>query len=158
MNRESLSSRPAAAPFAATLPVGVAAVVDLVDRLIEVIEAENDELARGLPAAASIDGRDKARLADELRDRLAAGFDRATIAAAPAELRSRMVERVRLLERRTRENSTRLEAAITATRRRVDAVMRAIRTEMARNGHAYGANGRLPATAPASAVGRGRLI
>lgn len=132
-------------------------VAEIVDRLIAVIEAENRELARGLPASVSIDGLDKARLAEELRLRMVSGFDRDTIATASPELRERLIDRLRLLESSTEENRIRLEAAISATRRRVAAVMNAFRQQANRGGPAYGANGRIPTTTLASAAGRGRL-
>lgn len=132
-------------------------VAEIVDRLIAAIEAENRELARGLPASISIDGIDKARLAEELRLRMANGFDRSAIATASPELRERLIDRLRRLETSTQENRIRLEAAIGATRRRVAAVMNAFRQQANRGGPAYGANGRIPAAPRPSTAGRGRL-
>lgn len=119
-------------------------IIELVDRLIAVVDAENRDLAGGLPASVAAAAIDKSRLADELRRRIGAEFGRDAVARTAPDLRRRLIERASLLERLTQENMTRLEAAILATRARVDAVMRAIREQMSRDAHAYGANGRLP--------------
>ncbi len=119
-------------------------IIELVERLIAVVDAENRDLAGGLPASVAAAAVDKSRLADELRRRIGTEFRRDVVVRTAPEVRSRLIERAGLLERLTQENMVRLEAAIVATRRRVDAVMRAIREQMSRDAHAYGANGRLP--------------
>lgn len=113
------------------LPEGGAAIMELFDvmnELKEVIAAENDLLDIGMPAALSELSEIKTQLAEdfqELSSEVLADYA-AEIAADPA-LGRRIMEAGVELRTLTQANLERLGSAINATRRRIEAVMMAIR-------------------------------
>jgi len=119
----------------------VADIIDLVETLIRVINEENRQLANGLPASLSTAVADKGKLAINLETRVEAiKAQTISLAAAAPLLRQQLVDRSNVLSDAMIENTTRLRAAIEATRRRVEAVMRAVRDDATSNG-AYNATG-----------------
>ena len=113
---------------AATTPAVLKDFVGVMDKLKAIIETENEFLERGLPATLlattkrkSILSREYGALSNELLDQAAERLMQdpdlgAKLVAAGAELQAMSTENRELLER-----------AISATRRRVDGVMEAVR-------------------------------
>jgi len=113
---------------AATTPAVLKDFVGVMDKLKAIIETENEFLERGLPATLlattkrkSILSREYGALSNELLDQAAERLMQdpdlgAKLTAASAELQQMSTENRQLLER-----------AISATRRRVDGVMDAVR-------------------------------
>ncbi|QCK88677.1 flagellar protein FlgN [Phreatobacter aquaticus] len=129
----------------------------LVDELIAVISDENSQLAQGLPASMSLSAARKAELAKEFEQWVAdIRSRRIVLAHADQPLRARISEQTGVLQQGMDENVERLRAAIDASRRRVDAVMRAIREQIAPSGP-YQANG-LTRTASPPVAGSGRWV
>ncbi len=118
------------------------ALLELVDEFIVVVRAENALLERGLPASLSSVAARKMELAEafdgwvKAAQARAFGFDQAS-----EPVRGTFAERLALFQRLMNENIAYLAAAIEASRRRIDAVMNAIRNEMA-DASPYGANGK----------------
>lgn len=113
----------------------------LIDELIQVIEDENAELAKGLPASRLKQVDAKARLAEVFERWVAectAGCG--AIKVQNRQLRDLLVDRILQLRGAMDENLIRLRAAIEASHRRIDAVMQAIREQLA-NKSPYGAAG-----------------
>jgi hypothetical protein len=131
-------------------------VIALVDELSLVIAEENRILARGMPASLSASVVRKHELADAFEQWVKQVTGQKLCAQSDDALRERLLVRVKALRVAMAENVTRLRAAIDATRRRIDAVMRAIRTEMS-GSSPYGANGRLQDSRAAHSV-RGNSI
>ncbi len=138
--------------FVARQPVGnrhgsneaVTAVIRLVDELLALIEEENRHLASGAPASTSSVIARKAALAEEFGKWVAGVRERQiVISEADSRLHARLRERSVLLRQRMHENVDGLRAAVAATRRRVDAIMRAIREQVTPPSNQYGASGRL---------------
>ena len=117
------------------------ALIALIDDLIVVIDDENVELAKGLPASRLKQVDEKARLA-ELFERWVAECTGGTqtIHVADRQLRERLLDRILQLRGAMDENLVRLRAAIEASNRRIDAVMQAIREQLA-SASPYGAGG-----------------
>ena len=115
----------------AAMPEGGAAIMelfDVMDELKDVIAAENDLLDIGMPAALSELSEIKTQLAEdfqELSSEVLADYA-AEIAADPA-LGRRIMEAGMELRALTQANLERLSSAVNATRRRIEAVMMAIR-------------------------------
>jgi phosphoenolpyruvate-protein kinase (PTS system EI component) len=116
-------------------PTGTAAadvenLLELIAELQQVMLAENDFLRRGLPAALSdlnvVKDRLSERYATESQALLAAHTD--VIVADPA-LCGQLIDAGHRLRELTLENMQRLNAAMAATRARIDAVMAAIRQQ-----------------------------
>lgn len=116
-------------------------MIQLIDELIVVIDDENAELAKGLPASRLKQVDEKARLA-ELFERWVADCTGGSnvIHVQNLQLRDRLVDRVLQLRGAMDENLVRLRAAIEASHRRIDAVMQAIREQLA-SASPYGASG-----------------
>lgn len=121
----------------------VARVVALVEELIAVVEEENRNLARGMPASLSNSTARKTALAEDV-ERWAMHVQRHDLGGAAKDhaARDRLVEQVRRLTAVMDENVARLRAAIAASQRRVDAIMRAVREEVASRAP-YGQNGQV---------------
>jgi hypothetical protein len=124
-------------------------VIALIDDLIVVVAEENKILARGIPASLSTSVARKNELADlfELWVRQITS-QQLFVRVSDHALRLHVLDRVRVLRVEMAENVERLTGAIEATRRRIDAVMRAIRTEVA-GPVPYGPNGRMRAAGTA---------
>lgn len=117
-------------------------LVNLIDDLVALIGEENRELETGVPGAASSATALKARLGNELEawvGQVRAG--EIDLGIASPHLRLKLTQRAEVLDQAMQENMVRLRAGIDATRRRVDAIMRAIR-EQAVTKHGYDATGR----------------
>lgn len=127
--------RPAAAP-GETSPI--AAFFQMVDEFVALLAEENALLSRGLPAPLVSTVRSKEMLAIQLR----AGWQRALmtcaddIAAAP-ELRQGLAGAARRLRVLAEDNRAKILAAQKATRRRIEAVMSALRQQI-EQGQPYG--------------------
>jgi hypothetical protein len=118
------------------------AVINLIDEMIAVVESENRELGRGIPASLSGSIARKNELADRFERWVALVKERRLqIPEGASELRKRLLERTARLEGVMAENISRLQAAMEASRHRVEAVMNAIR-QQAEAESRYGANGR----------------
>ncbi len=135
----------------------VVRIITLIDAMAEVIREDNALLAKGVPASLTDAVTRKASLAAELEQwTLAVRQRKLRLEQADPELRGWMTRRGADLQAEMNENVDRLEAAIEATRRRVDAVMRAMREQVTDHG-SYQANGRVMTharPAPAGVVGR----
>ncbi|MDC7786779.1 flagellar protein FlgN [Rhodoplanes sp. TEM] len=123
--------------------LSVAKVTALIDELIAVVEEENRNLARGMPASLSNSTARKTALAEDV-ERWAMHVHRHDLgnAAADREMRDHLFEQVRRLNTVMDENVSRLRQAIAASQRRVDAIMQAVRQDMASRG-TYGENGQV---------------
>lgn len=150
---------PAAASQPAADPA-VSALIVLVDELITVIADENRTLAMGTPAAASHLIARKQTLSVALARSVAGVADRhIVIGRASPRLQARLRDRSAVLAPLVEENVAGLKSAIAATRRRVDAIMRAIREQATPAPGQYGASGRPAANRPAaSSTGRSRYL
>ncbi|MDA8231367.1 MAG: hypothetical protein M0006_08510 [Magnetospirillum sp.] len=114
-----------AAPSAETAAIEL---MQVMAELRAVFLAENDLLRRGLPAKLVEMVDRKTELSEEFSSLYRDVFvQHADDLAANPELRERLVETGHELQDLSRENMWRLEAALNATRRRVEAVMAAIR-------------------------------
>jgi len=121
-------------------------MLELVEALIEVVSEENSTLARGLPVAMTGTLKPKIILGRKLEHQVR--LVRAGVPldpdASPA-LRQQLIERGQVLTTVMDENALRLRAAMISTRRRIDAIMRALREQESRPGP-YSASGRQQST------------
>lgn len=129
-------------------------LMDVITELTEVIHEENAVMAEGMPAAVihTIDRKLELsdiyeELCDELRD------SRPECLAADPELARKLMEAVLLLREATAENLVRLEAAMDASKRRVEAVLAAVRSEV-ETARPYSAEGTIPLGACLAAFGK----
>ncbi|MDR3476230.1 MAG: hypothetical protein P4M09_31685 [Devosia sp.] len=131
----------------------VGEILGVLNALIALIEAENLELARGMPASLASTLAEKTRLSASLEGWVSA-IKTGSITLAPASdgLRRELVERSTLLTEVMKVNTTRILAAMEATQRRISAIMRAVR-EQGSTQQAYGANGTVRSR-PAAPHGR----
>lgn len=129
-------------------------LLDVVSELTEVILEENSVMAGGMPAAvvATIDR--KLELSDAYEELCAEMMEtqRDSLAADPL-MAGKLMEAVLRLREVTAENLIRLEAAMNASKRRVEAVMAAMHSE-AQVAAPYGANGEVPIGARLAAFGQ----
>lgn len=105
----------------------VTGLLETMDELADVLAIENDFLDRGLPAALSEVAARKSELADEYRDACeeVLSSHRDELQSRP-ELMERLASAGTELHCLTHENMARLEVALAATQRRIDAVMAAV--------------------------------
>lgn len=130
----------------------------LMEEFIAVVRDENAMLARGLPASVSSVSERKNELAGAFERWVKAAESRTLrLEAAPSPVRKQFLERLQLFQATMNENVARLEAAIEASRRRIDAVMSAIRQEMVEVSP-YGANGKVRSVANRSSTRPGFTI
>lgn len=123
----------------------IADLVELIDCLIDVVTEENIALAMGLPASQSRHTARKLELADMFEQWVKEVARKNMLLGTPdRNLQVKVLERIEQLRVTMDENVTRLRAAIEASQRRIDAVMAAIREQIADNSP-YGANGRVSA-------------
>lgn len=120
----------------------LSSAIALIDELVHVIECENETLGRGFPA--SLVGTTTRKNA------LGAAFEvwvmcvrsrTVDLSHCDENLRAQLVTRTKVLNEAVSENVGRLRAAIDASHRRLDALMRAIQEDVAQSAP-YGANGR----------------
>jgi len=125
--------------------LAIADLMTVMSDLIAVVETENDLLHRGLPAALS-DYADKKEILTNKFTNLSRGvlLTCRQELAEDDELRTQIVATGQILKSLTQENMRLLRGAMDATRRRINSVMTAIRTESGIQG-TYGASGALTA-------------
>jgi hypothetical protein len=132
-----------------TSDAAIAGLFEVMDNLRDILEAENDFLRRGLPAALSDLNARKQQLTDAYAD-----LSRSVVARyadeimADRTLSQRLLDAGRELRDLSMENMQRLSIAIEATRSRIDAVMAAIRAHDHQTQN-YGGKG-LPTTSTRS--------
>lgn len=117
-------------------------LIALIDGLIEIVNEENVELAKGLPASRLKHVDEKNRLATLFEQSVAEAVGKAaSLNVQDRVLREQLMERILRLRAAMDENVMRLRAAIDASNRRIEAIMHAIREQIA-NVSPYGAAGR----------------
>ncbi|MGE4278403.1 MAG: flagellar export chaperone FlgN [Magnetospirillum sp.] len=129
------------------------ALLDTVSELSELITEENRALAAGYPAGLAASTERKTELAAEyaeLWDDL--GPQGAAVLAQDPDFSRVLMAAVVSLRSATQENATRLEAALAASRRRVESVLEALRQDGA-GSRTYGAKGDIPLELKLSALG-----
>jgi len=122
-------------------PSGNQAIDDLdalIAELIAVIDDENALLASGMPASLAATTGRKSNLASNIEASL-----KAISAAGPVtdEERAYLDQRVGFVQRLAQENLSRLAGAIGASRRRIAAVVAAVRDDSLSTTPAYGRTG-----------------
>ena len=107
-------------------------LLELIDALIAVVSEENAALAKGHPASQSRYTELKVRLGDQFEQWVKDVSMRNTLLCSPNRaLQERVLQRIACLCTAMDENMVRLRAAIAASQRRIDAVMDAIRGQIA---------------------------
>jgi hypothetical protein len=120
-------------------------LVELIDSLIDVVTEENIALAMGLPASQSQHTNRKLELSASFEKWVKEVSMKNVLLTTPdRKLQAKVFQRLEQLRISMDENVARLRAAIEASQRRIDAVMSAIREQMADNSP-YGSNGRVSA-------------
>jgi len=118
----------------------VSDMLDLLDELHDLVEGENRLLAGGIPASLSHTLARKSTLARRLDVSLAAmrapGFKAAT---DPDDLAS-LVSKLQTLRVLMNDNTRMIKRSLDSTRRRIDAIMKALRSAPGRVA-SYGADG-----------------
>lgn len=133
-------------------------VIAVIDELVALIDQENQILARGIPASLAGSVVRKNELADMFEDKVKEVIERQLFLRMTNDaLRRQLMARTKALRVSMTENTDRLRAAIEATRRRVDSVMRAIRAEVAGKPTSYGPNGKFKESRAALSL-RGRSV
>lgn len=130
-------------PIALSAEQMVEALIDVMADLSEVLRAENDLLRQGMPAALAQLTDRKNELAQEYAHLLKlalADRDNVTAVVNSRAWRAKVVDVSEEFHAVSQENLTRLDAAMFATRRRIEAVMSAIRRRD-REGGNYRRNG-----------------
>lgn len=135
------------------------ALLALVDDLIVVIEEENTLMAAGIPASTSHLVERKRELAGKFSHWIAGLRSREIeVVHADSALRKRLVESNEVLRLHMNDNVESLRASIAATRRRIDAIMRAIREQSTPPPSRYGANGKVAPPQTSRAIRPGRYL
>ena len=117
-------------------------LIALIDNLIAIVNEENVELAKGLPASRLKQVDEKNRLASLFEQCVAEAVGKtANLNVQDRVLREQLLDRILKLRVAMDENVMRLRAAIDASNRRIEAIMQAIREQIA-NVSPYGAAGR----------------
>jgi hypothetical protein len=125
-------------------------LIALIDSLIVIVNEENVELAKGLPASRLKQVDEKNRLANIFEKCVAEAVGKtASLNVQDRVLREQLLERILRLRGAMDENVMRLRAAIEASNRRIEAIMQAIRQQIA-NVSPYSARGRRVTTAVSS--------
>jgi hypothetical protein len=118
-------------------------MITVIDELIAVVIEENAWLAQGLPASRSKQIGRKTELAESFEKLVGdVTSNNASVQTDDEELRLKFVDRMQMLKTAMDENIIGLQAAIEASRRRIEAVMSAIREQVA-DANPYNASGRL---------------
>ena len=117
-------------------------LITLIDNLIAIVNEENVELAKGLPASRLKQVDEKNRLASLFEQCVAEAVGKAAnLNVQDRVLREQLLDRILKLRVAMDENVMRLRAAIDASNRTIEAIMQAIREQIA-NVSPYGAGGR----------------
>ena len=111
-----------------TEPLTIEAMLVLIEDLHGLIEEENGKLAMGLPASLAQTVARKTRLADELEGWLAL-MRQGAFAGTDPQVLAHLVERLQSLGALMRTNTSSIKRSMEASRRRIDAIMRALRDE-----------------------------
>lgn len=131
-------------------------LVELIDRLIDVVTEENIALAMGLPASQSKHTAQKLELSELFENWVKQVAMKNVLLTSPdRKLQQKVLDRIEQLRVVMDENVARLRAAIEASQRRIDAVMSAIRAQIS-DKSPYGANGRV--SAPSASASRGLQV
>ena len=131
--------------------------IALIDELVRVIECENETLGRGFPASLVGTTTRKNALGAAFEVWVMSVRSRTVdLSHCDENLRAQLVARTKVLNEAVSENVDRLRAAIDASHRRLDALMRAIREDIAQSAP-YGANGRVAPPPAAARSLRSRL-
>jgi flagellar biosynthesis/type III secretory pathway chaperone len=118
-------------------------LVELINALIAVVSEENAALAKGHPASQSRYTEMKIRLGDQFEQWVKDVSRREVLLCSPDRaLQERVLQRIACLCTAMNENMVRLRAAMAASQRRIDAVMDAIRGQIA-DASPYNATGRV---------------
>lgn len=123
----------------------------MIDELIAIIDDENALLASGMPASLAATTGAKSNLAG----RIEAYLRTLGAGVVTPEERIYLDERVGLVQSKARDNLSRLAGAIGASRRRIAAVVAAVREAGTATAPAYGRNGSRVGDAPS---GRSSLL
>ncbi|MDR3374050.1 MAG: flagellar protein FlgN [Ancalomicrobiaceae bacterium] len=154
----SLAEHESASAAASTTPMTpIERLLALSSQLADVVEEENRLLAMGFPSSLAATTEDKLRLARAIEQVMADPTVRLRTAAASEGERGLLAARIRRIQVAVAENSCRLAGALEATRRRIAAVMSAVKDRVSTEALAYGSNGRRPSVAATSAI-RERLV
>ncbi len=104
------------------------AVMAVIDDLLVTIAEENRALANGMPASLASSVQHKTDLADYLDAALAAiRAGTLSLGDMPPRQLAALIERLSTLCKLMSENTSRIHQAMDASRRRIDAIMRALR-------------------------------
>lgn len=128
-------------------------MVDLLDELHEVVGAENRLLATGLPASLAQTVARKTELANQLDgwlDVMRRG-ELVDEVSGPEDL-ALLISKLHSLRTLMGENTLRIKRSMDATRRRIDGIMRALRSDTRTSG--YGADSRMMRPANEAAPSR----
>jgi hypothetical protein len=158
-DNRSMADAPAPGNPRQSANAAAAAVIALVEELIVVIDEENRHLATGAPASTSHLVQRKRELAEKFTQWVV-GVRRRDIDFRDADpaVHKRLIESSKTLRKHMNDNVDSLRSSIAATRRRVDAIMRAIREQAAPAPNQYGANARMAAARAPSPAGSGRYL
>lgn len=126
----------------------------LIDELIAVIDDENALLKRGMPASLAATTGRKSNLAASIEATLKAIGANGPITD---EERSYLDQRVVLVQQLAQENLSRLAGAIGASRRRIAAVVAAVREDNLSTATAYGRTGASGVSKPSTSLLPDRL-
>jgi flagellar biosynthesis/type III secretory pathway chaperone len=148
---------PPATPAAFDAETPMEQLLGLAYQLAGVVEEENRLLAMGFPSSLAVTTEEKLRLSREIEAVMADAESKRRTAAANIDQRSELARSIRRIEEAVQENSSRLDGAIHATKRRIAAVMTAVRDEASSQAPTYGAKGHRATTVEGGAI-RTRLI
>lgn len=125
-----------AAEAGAVITPTVADLMQVMHELRDLVREENEALRRGLPAAAVENTERKEKLQAKFR-----AFYRHLLRRGAPQLHSDQIEQLQDLGVTLRalavENTTRLEAALTASQQRIEHVMSALRSKIAEDHTTY---------------------
>jgi hypothetical protein len=150
---DMMTSSPPLQPAIVEASSRIEDLVELIDALIDVVTEENIALAIGLPASQSKFTARKLELSDLFEQWVKQVSMKNVLLSTPNRaLQMKVLDRIEQLRVAMDENLVRLRAAIEASQRRIDAVMAAIREQMADNSP-YGSNGRIAGQSASTARG-----
>lgn len=122
----------------------VTQILDVIDRLARLIDEENSELARGIPAQLAHTAEEKATLSAQLEAYVIQVKEQAIdLGDANDDVREILAQRSQELATAMDENMNRLRAAMQASRFRVETIMRAIREQQGGGDTQYDSTGTL---------------
>lgn len=138
--------------------IAITQLLQLMDNFTALVKEENAQLARGLPSSPQSIVARKNEMADMLEVWARAATSRKfNLALVNGHLQARFVSQLSLFQAAMNENVCRIEAAIEASSKRIDAVMMAVREQM-KPVRPYGPDGQLHHHRSECSVGRGARI